>query len=107
MSVTFKDYSKEVLSAEKDAVSRALAAVGVKWQQNVTPLIPVDTGRLRASMKYEVQEGQKQVIVGSDVEYASYVELGTKRQKAKPYLKPSILDYREDYRQMIIQIFGG
>lgn len=107
MSVEFKSYSKEVLNAEKQAVEKALTAIGVKWQQNVTPNVPVDTGRLRASMKYEVQAGQKQVIVGSDVEYAPYIELGTRNQRAKPYLKPSILNNINDYKQIVTQIFKG
>lgn len=107
MSVEFKNYSKEVLEAEKQAIEKALTAIGVKWQQNVTPKIPVDTGRLRASMKYEVKTDQKQVKVGTDVEYAPYVELGTRNQRAQPYLKPSILDNVSYYKQIIEKILKG
>lgn len=40
---------------------------------------PVDTGRLRASLTYVVDEGEppQQVAIGTNVEYAPYMEFGT------------------------------
>jgi HK97 gp10 family phage protein len=49
---------------------------------------PVDTGRLRASIIPEVRQGNPiEGVVGSNVEYAPYQELGTKFMKGKFYLR--------------------
>lgn len=48
--------------------------------------VPVKTGRLRRSLKAEMtSDGAR---FGSDVSYASYVEKGTRRMRAQPYLEP-------------------
>jgi HK97 gp10 family phage protein len=61
-------------------------------------LVPVDTGRLRASIDYElnkVRSGYKARIYGN-TEYAIFVELGTYKMDAQPYLRPALFNYRRD-----------
>ena len=41
------------------------------------------------------------VIVGTNVEYAPWVELGTTKRKAKPYLQPAIESHLDEYREVI------
>ena len=41
------------------------------------------------------------VYIGTNVEYAAYVELGTSRQIAQPYLKPAVADHAKKYAQII------
>jgi len=50
------------------------------------------TGRLRASITYEIETGKDEIIgkVGTNVKYASNVEFGTSKQSAQPYLRPSL-----------------
>jgi phage gpG-like protein len=78
---------------------RILIAWGIKWQGLVTKIITqkriVDTGRLRASMDYKVKESK--VIVGTNVEYSSQHELGLNGHRARPFIKPSLMDYKESY----------
>ena len=45
--------------------------------------------------------GKRAVYVGSNVEYAPYVELGTSKQTAQPFLKPAVQDFKEEYRTII------
>lgn len=46
------------------------------------------TGRLEASIKaWKTEEG---AAFGSDMDYAAYVELGTKNMPAYPYLRPAV-----------------
>lgn len=47
---------------------------------------PVDTGNLRGSIHTE--KGHLEDIVGTDVEYAPYVEFGTYKMGAQPYMQP-------------------
>jgi HK97 gp10 family phage protein len=52
---------------------------------------PIRTGDLRNSIEYKIDNPKELTIsAGSkDVNYAIYVELGTRKQQAQPYLKPA------------------
>lgn len=41
------------------------------------------------------------VIVGTNVEYAPHVELGTVKMTARPYLHPAIEDHLDEYKEVI------
>lgn len=52
-------------------------------------IVPVRTGRLQRSIMYGVA-GLMKFEVGSPVYYAAYVEYGTTKMRAQPYLRPAI-----------------
>ncbi len=54
-------------------------------------LCPVDTGKLRASITPVIQSWAE-AYVGTNTEYAPYVEFGTKHMAAQPYLEPAFLE---------------
>lgn len=56
-------------------------------------LVPVDTGRLRASGR--VSETATGAEVAYDAPYAAHVENGTGRSPAQPYLTPAALKRRD------------
>lgn len=45
--------------------------------------------------------GEKVVYIGTNVEYAPYVELGTVHSNAKPYLRPAAENHAEEYKKII------
>ncbi|MEC1768285.1 HK97-gp10 family putative phage morphogenesis protein [Schinkia azotoformans] len=55
---------------------------------------PVDTGHLRRSISHETESDEEvsKAFVGTNVEYAPVVEMGSvvKNIKAQPFLRPSI-----------------
>lgn len=56
---------------------------------------PVDTGRLRGSIMTKVEtndKGAEGIIGTSGVEYAPFVEFGTVRQPAQPFLRPACIE---------------
>ena len=61
---------------------------------------PVDTGRLRNSISHG-KEGDDTMVVGTNVEYAPYVELGTSRMSAQPYLAPAIDEHMDEYKAIL------
>jgi hypothetical protein len=62
--------------------------------QDAQRLAPVLTGDLRNSIEtLGVQDGVGRV--GSDVDYAGCVELGTRKMAAQPYLKPAAMRARQ------------
>jgi hypothetical protein len=72
----------------KDLVKRAL-----RCQAAAKRLCPVDTGRLRASIAWRIERDAigLHAKVGSNVAYAAYVEFGTRRMAARPYLRPALM----------------
>ena len=101
MSVEIQDNSKEISAAIKAALLRGLEKCGLVAEGYAKKLCPVDTGNLRNSITHVVNESEQAAYIGTDVEYASYVEMGTIKQKAKPYLKPAVADHAQTYRKII------
>jgi HK97 gp10 family phage protein len=68
-------------------------------------LSPVDTGRLRSSIRTEVGAAPEEIsaTVFTDVDYAIFVELGTSRAEAQPFLVPAA---EEVAPQMIRRLEG-
>lgn len=69
---------------------------------------PVRTGNLRRSIHPELGEYSSErvtVWVGTDVEYAPYVEMGTSKQAAQPYLRPALNENRQDIIDSVEKIF--
>ena len=97
----FNDYSADVLNEFHDAVLRALERIGMQAEGYANDLCPVDTGNLRNSISHKVDDKEKAVYIGTNVEYAPYVELGTHRQAAQPYLKPAAADHQKTYRNIV------
>lgn len=99
MSVEFTDNTKEFLLAMEKAKERGLKAVGMTAEKYAKENAPVDTGRLRNSITFDSDENS--AIIGTNVEYAPDVELGTSKQKAQPYLKPAATEHSKEYEDLI------
>lgn len=127
MSVEITDNSKEVSAAIKAALLRGLEKCGLVAEGYAKKLCPVDTGNLRNSITHVVDEQEPAAIIGTDNEYAAYVELGTgiyaeggggrptpwvyqdakgnwhymRGNKAQPFLKPAAADHAIQYRKIL------
>lgn len=99
MSVTFISYKKEVQDAVQAATDRALEICGGKAEGYAKRLCPVDTGNLRNSITHQ-QWDDKTEIIGTNVEYAPFVELGTVKMGARPYLRPAAENHAAEYKQV-------
>ena len=63
-------------------------------------------GNLRSSIKNSIN-GDNSVDIGTNVEYAGYVEKGTSKMKAQPYLTPAVEENKSNIEMIARQIFGG
>ena len=97
----------QALHGIDSAITSALETIGLLAEGYAQQKCPVDTGNLRASITHEVDAGGKAVYVGTNVEYAPYVELGTSRQKAQPYLRPAATGHSSQYRQIVKKALGS
>ena len=128
----FIDNSGEFLAELERAKKKALETMGLKAEGYAKKLCPVGTeestgikgyrdGTLRNSITHRVNGDVLEV--GSNVEYAPYVELGTGPHfvpppewerfesekgkgvgkayvKPRPYIRPAIEDHRDEYKQI-------
>lgn len=102
-----EDNTEEASQGIVRAIDRALEEIGLAAEGYAKRACPVDTGNLRASITHEVDAGDNAVYIGTNVEYAPYVELGTSRQKAQPFLRPAASEHGAQYRQVLKKALGG
>ena len=116
ITVEFQDNSPEVLAALKNATRRGLEACGAMAESYAKQELSkaklhadgsvrpnVVTGRLRNSISHDViEQGEgNTMVVGTNVEYAPFVELGTRRADPYPYLKPAVTEHTDEYRSIL------
>lgn len=101
------DNSEEVSQGIKAATGVALEKIGLLAEGYAKKACPVDTGNLRNSITHVVESAEDAVYIGTNVEYAPYVELGTSRTQAQPYLRPAATEHGDQYRQVLKSALGG
>lgn len=125
MEVKFADNSTKVRSAFRESAIRALEKCGLTAEGYAKKLCPVDTGNLRNSISHKINTEEPSAYIGTNIEYAAYVELGTGKyieggrptpwvyqddkgnwhwtagNPAQPFLKPAVADHSQTYRNII------
>lgn len=102
--VTLIDDTEKVKGIKEEVIQKALTAVGMEAVARVSALVPVDTGRLRASIVSEVDGNT--VIVGTNVEYAPDVEFTEMPHKVGQahYLRDGISMNVEEYMRILREV---
>ena len=127
--IRITDNTESFLTAFDRALRNGLEAIGMTAEahakKKITENDSVDTGRLRNSITYAIsgekahidtynddegntysysgtapKDNQLAAYIGTNVEYAEYVELGTSRAPAYPYLRPAATEHTEEYRRI-------
>ena len=104
--VEFINHANEVLKEMQTDKFLALAAIGEKAEENAKNQCPVDTGRLRNSISYDI-EGDS-VYIGTNVEYAPKVEFTDMNHKVgnAHFLKNAATGYSEQYKDIAKKAFS-
>lgn len=127
----FTDNSDKLMKQLEGREIQILNEWGKLWQSIATKLVTknkaVDTGRLRASLSYLVYTGvgqknppvpetvssdylsgkaskKNELVVGSNLPYAKYIELGSGGKVPRPFIKPAFLEYKRQYEKLAEQI---
>lgn len=125
MNIKITDNSSLAKEQMRSAAVVALEKCGLVGERYAKKLCAVDTGNLRNSITHQVDISELLCRIGSAVEYAPYVELGTgiyypggrqtpwvyqdakgnwhltHGQRAQPYLKPAVAEHAQQYRGII------
>lgn len=104
IEVQFESHADEILKEFKMAKARALERIGLRAERHAKNKCPKDTGTLQNSITHVTDDDS--VYIGTDLEYAPYVELGTIRMSPRPYLRPAA-NYTHEYEMIIADCFGG
>jgi HK97 gp10 family phage protein len=85
-------------NANLDLVREAVMLNGSELQKKAMKKSPVDTGYLRRNiaLSSDMADRGLSVRVKSNAEYSPYLEYGTRRMYAKPFMKPA---YNEQVKQ--------
>jgi len=142
MSDEFKDNSENVLKAVDKAFKKAGNIIGglaeTQAKRNIRDAVYsspqgwyIRTGNLRNSITHEYRESDKTVVIGTNVKYAPYVELGTgvyaeggngrktpwryqdakgnwhatSGMKPRPFLRPVFEEHRDEYMAVLKKVF--
>ena len=96
--IKFTSNVNDILSALEKGKRNALTAIGETAETYAKKATPVDTGRLRNSISHTV-DGEA-AYIGTNVEYAPYVELGTSRAKAHHMLQKATTEHSAEYKRL-------
>jgi len=84
------------IDQKRDQINEAIQGAGIDTEAMAKQSCPVDTGRLRASIKYT--PGILSCTVGTNVNYGPYVEFGTRRMAARAFLYPAFYKAVADFK---------
>lgn len=121
IDIKFKDNSRMTLEVFHKACARGLVSIGSTAERHAKNNCPVDTGRLRGSITYATSASHSageppseppdyathgapesfEVYIGTNVEYAPFVELGTSRNKAHHMLKRAASEHSDEYKKLM------
>ena len=100
MSYTYKDNTDEVLSALEKAKKRGLEAIGLAAEGHAKKYeTAVDTGRLRNSISHATDD--EAAYIGTNVEYAPYIELGARGRDGLHFLQKAASNHTAEYKKLM------
>lgn len=96
------------LIAAVEAQSRlAPKLVADKIAADAKSRAPVDTGYLRSSIHAESKSAGKEADVMVDAPYAAYVEYGTFKMAAQPFLTPAVEAHKAEFGIELVKPLQG
>lgn len=101
--VTITSNAPAVKAAKDEAVQRALEKIGLAGESYAKLNLErkprrVDTGRLRNSISHTHDEDT--AYIGTNVEYAPYVEFGTVKMEPSMYLHRAVSENIPEYQSI-------
>lgn len=131
MAVEFHSNLDVTMKATDQALAKAAEIIGGMAEGYAKALCPVDTGNLRNSITHQTEDHT--VVVGTNVFYGPFVELGTgvhaeggggrqtswsyqdsdgnwhttSGMPARPFIRPSIENHTAEYKTVLENVLRG
>lgn len=103
MSVSLTSKLPQIIAGMEAKASNAVATTAANIAADAKDIAPVDTGNLRNSIRQKMK-GPIEAEVRVNAEYAGYVEYGTTRAPAQPYLTPAVEMNKDNFERAISQV---
>jgi HK97 gp10 family phage protein len=96
---------KENLNISGDPFKASSGASGVHYK-NENPSQPGEMphkmlGDLQRSITYEIEADKLSAKVGTNIDYGAWLELGTSKMAARPYLRPTLAQEQDTIKNII------
>ena len=101
VNVSFVSHKDDLLKAFDSKTEKALETIGLVAEGYAKRMCPVDTGNLRNSISHAVDKSDNSAVIGTNVKYGPFVELGTSKQSAQPYLRPAAQDHASEFKYIV------
>lgn len=116
--VTFESHLDEILqNLDQDKIPRILETMGLVAEGYAKRLCPVKTGNLRGSITHDSDMSDQTAVIGTNVEYGKYIELGHRQEPGRyvpaigkrlvadhvaphPFLRPAVEDHKSEYKKI-------
>lgn len=109
MSDDLAALAADLTRASSDAQRKAGMAIRKSahdLQARAQQLAPVDTGALKNSIGVDLSMGALEAVIGPTVNYAPYVEYGTRSMAPQPYMAPAADQVIPTLTQALEQLGG-
>lgn len=101
----FRDLSNQSRKV-KQAVNQETNRAALRTEKRAKEMAPWDTGYMSMSI-YSYMEGPMRALIVSPAHYSIYVELGTRKMSAQPFLYPALQAEAQTYFRNLARIVGG
>lgn len=103
--------TQAIVEAINKALAKAMEEIGLVAEGYAKKACPVDTGRLRNSITHLVGDGGRAAYIGTNVEYAVYVEEGHSTRggtkvEGVHFLKNAATNHGDKYRAILRSNLG-
>lgn len=99
MSAVKTTVRKNGKSMESKAKRNAVFKGHYAWEEGKGMVFKKPTGNLKRSIGLEISPNGLKATVEPKAEYAAYVELGTRKMEAQPYLKPAFEEQKKQFEK--------
>lgn len=109
MPVEFTSYRDAVLQELDRKFQKANEIIGGMAEGYAKGYAPKDTGNLMRSITHTAENNYRTVVIGTNVQYAPYQELGAPNAHvpAHPYLRPALENHIEEYKSVLERVLRG
>ena len=99
---------KKIEKVATNEIEQALVNSALMVERDAKIKAAVDTGRMRSAINHKLENAgtnNPYVKIISPVEYSKFIEFGTSRQPAKPFMYPALIENKSKILKELAKAF--